>query len=118
MLAIERRAVELAMLPAPPAGCSAPGNIERALHARPSLGADQREVVATITGSGRPIDIVIGPAGTGKTFSLDAAREAWESSGYRVLGTSLAARAAAELQNGAGIASQTIDRLRNRLATG
>jgi conjugative relaxase-like TrwC/TraI family protein len=118
MLAIERRAVELAMLPAPPAGCSAPGNIERALNGRPSLGADQREVVATITGSGRPIEIVIGPAGTGKTFSLDAAREAWESSGHRVLGTSLAARAAAELQNGAGIASQTIDRLRNRLATG
>ncbi|MGI8809292.1 MAG: AAA family ATPase [Acidimicrobiales bacterium] len=118
MLALERRTVELAMLPAPPAGCSAPGNIERALDARPSLGSDQRQVVATITGSGRPIDIVIGPAGTGKTFSLDAGREAWESSGYRVLGTSLAARAAAELQNGAGIASQTIDRLRNRMATG
>ncbi len=118
MLALERRTVELAMLPAPPTACSAPGNIERALDERPSLGADQRQVVATITGSGRPIDIVIGPAGTGKTFSLDAAREAWESAGYRVLGTSLAPRAAAELQNGVGIASQTIDRLRNRLATG
>ncbi len=35
-----------------------------------------------------------------------------------MLGASLAARAAAELQNGAGIASQTIDRLRMRLAQG
>ena len=118
MLALERRTVELAAAPAPPAGIVAGSAAERALDARPSLGTDQRHVVQAIVTSGRPLDIVIGPAGTGKTFSLDAAREAWESSGYRVLGTSLAARAAAELQHGAGITSQTIDRLRTRLAQG
>jgi conjugative relaxase-like TrwC/TraI family protein len=118
MLALERRTVELAAAAARAAGVANSAAAERALDARPSLGADQREVVRAITGSGRPVDIVIGPAGTGKTFSLDAAREAWEASGYRVLGTSLAARAAAELQSGAGIASQTIDRLRMRLAQG
>jgi conjugative relaxase-like TrwC/TraI family protein len=118
MLALERRTVELAAAPAPPAGVVSGGAVERALDVRPSLGTDQRQVVQAIVTSGRPLDIVIGPAGTGKTFSLDAARGAWESSGYRVLGTSLAARAAAELQHGAGIASQTIDRLRTRLAQG
>ncbi|MGH9304543.1 MAG: AAA family ATPase, partial [Acidimicrobiales bacterium] len=53
--------------------------IKRAIAARPSLGADQREVVETITRSGNALDVVIGPAGTGKTFLLDAARDAWES---------------------------------------
>lgn len=40
------------------------------------------------------------------------------SSGHRVLGTALAARAAAELHHGAGIPSQTADRLLLRLAQG
>jgi ATP-dependent exoDNAse (exonuclease V) alpha subunit len=61
---------------------------------------------------------ILGPAGTGKTFCLDAAREAWEMDGYRVVGTALAARAASELQHGAGIPSQTADRLLLRLAQG
>jgi len=118
MLALERRTVELAASPATPAGVANSAAVDRALEGRPSLGPDQRQVVRGVTGSGRPVDIVIGPAGTGKTFSLDAAREAWQASGYRVVGTSLAARAAAELQHGAGIASHTIDRLRMRLAQG
>jgi ATP-dependent exoDNAse (exonuclease V) alpha subunit len=78
---------------------------------RPSFGADQRVAVESVTCSGNTLDVVIGPAGTGKTFLLDAAREAWESSGYRVIGASLAARAAAQLRAGSGIESQTADRL-------
>ena len=51
------------------------------------------------------------PAGAGKTFTLDGAREAWERHGYRVIGAALAARAAAELQATAGIPSTTLDAL-------
>ena len=55
--------------------------------------------------------IVEGVAGAGKTFALAAARDAWEASGYRVIGCSLAARAAKHLQDDAGIPASTIDRL-------
>ncbi len=72
-------------------------------------------MVRAICSSGDGIEIVEGVAGAGKTFALAAAREAWEASGYRVIGCSLAARAAKQLQNDAGIPSWTIDRLLGRL---
>lgn len=62
--------------------------------------------------------MLIGPAGTGKTFCLDVARDAWQASGHRVVGVALAARAAAQLGLGAGIPSHTADRLLVALASG
>jgi ATP-dependent exoDNAse (exonuclease V) alpha subunit len=50
-------------------------------------------------------------AGTGKTYALDAAREAWQQSGSRVIGAALSARAACELRDAAGIESVTTARL-------
>ena len=44
-------------------------------------------MVATLTTSGHGVDVVIAAAGTGKTFSLDAARDAWQHSGHRVIGS-------------------------------
>jgi conjugative relaxase-like TrwC/TraI family protein len=79
-----------------------------ALAARPSLSGEQVEMVVALTTSGRAVDVVIAAAGTGKTFSLDAARDAWQRSGHLVVGTALAARAAAELEATAGIPSHTI----------
>ncbi|HEV2811112.1 MAG TPA: MobF family relaxase [Acidimicrobiales bacterium] len=117
MLALERQTVELAAH-GPRAGFVAPSLVAASIAARPSLGSDQQAAVRAIVSSGRPVDVLVGPAGTGKTFSLDAAREAWEQAGYRVVGASLAARAAAQLEHGSGITSQTVDRLRLRLAQG
>lgn len=42
------------------------------------LGADQRTVVELIACSGRRLDVLVGPAGTGKTTTLAALRAAWE----------------------------------------
>src|SRR5580658_2564887 len=68
-------------------------------------------MVSVLTGSGDGAQVVVGRAGAGKTFALDGARAVWEAAGHPVVGTALAARAAAELQAGAGIPSTTVDRL-------
>ncbi|EYT56604.1 conjugal transfer protein [Leucobacter sp. UCD-THU] len=43
------------------------------------LGEDQARAVAQVALSGRAVDVMLGPAGTGKTTSLLALRKAWES---------------------------------------
>ena len=65
-------------------------------------------MVERLTGGDRFVQVVIGKAGTGKTFALDAAREAWERSGVQVIGAAVARRAARELQEGAGIESTSL----------
>jgi hypothetical protein len=89
-------------------GVAAQPDIDRALSHRPLLFADQRAMVRRLTTSGLGVEIVVGKAGSGKTFALDAARAAWAASGYRVLGCALSARAARELEAGSGIESYTI----------
>lgn len=82
--------------------------VDSALAKRPSLFSDQQAMVRRLTTSGQGVEVVVGKAGAGKTFALDAARDAWETSGHRVVGCALSARAADELQLGAGIPSFTI----------
>ena len=79
-----------------------------ALRARPELADEQTAMVVQLCTSGHGIEVVIAPAGTGKTFALDAARDAWHHADHPVIGTALAARAAAELEASAGIRAQTI----------
>ena len=85
--------------------------IKGAVSVRPTLSGEQRDLVRKLTSSGAAVELVVGAAGAGKTYALDAAREAWQQSGCRVIGVALAARAAAELQAGSGIPSFTIDSL-------
>jgi conjugative relaxase-like TrwC/TraI family protein len=92
-------------------GIVAPPELQRSLDERPTLTDEQEAMVASLVTSGSGVEVVVGRAGAGKTFALDAARSAWEASGLYVIGAALAARAAAELQAGAGIASTTLDRL-------
>jgi conjugative relaxase-like TrwC/TraI family protein len=101
--ALRRRAVGAAR--------ATPAAVEAAVAGGPSLSGEQQAMIRAICGSGDGIEVVEGAAGAGKTFALAAARQAWEASGHRVVGCSLAARAARQLQDDAGISAATIDRL-------
>ena len=118
ILTLERQVVDLAAAPPAAELRAEPAAISDAVASRPSLSAEQSRMVAELCGSGRPIDVVIGRAGAGKTFTLDAVRDAFEASGHRVLGASLAARAARELQSGAGITSVTAHSLLAAIESG
>jgi conjugative relaxase-like TrwC/TraI family protein len=43
------------------------------------LGADQAAAVQAIVASGRTVDVLIGPAGTGKTTTMHTLRHVWET---------------------------------------
>jgi len=92
--------------------------IDAAISVRPSISREQAEAVRSITTTNEPVAVLVGHAGTGKTFTLDAAGEAWHNSGLRPIGVALAGRAAAELQSGSGIPSQTIASFLKELGEG
>ena len=75
-------------------------------------------MVTRLARDGDRVAVVVGQAGTGKTYALDAAREAWEASGTTVLGAAVARRAARELSDGAGIEATSIAALQRRLRLG
>jgi Ti-type conjugative transfer relaxase TraA len=87
-----------------------------ALKAR-SLSAEQRTALEHLTAAPR-LTVLEGLAGTGKSYLLGAAREAWEASGYEVRAAALAGKAAKGLQVGSGIRAQTLHSLLKDLKTG
>lgn len=88
-----------------------PMALDASLDSRPTIEAEQRDLVVELTRGGKGVAVVRAAAGTGKTFALDAAREAWERSDVPVLGCALSARAACELRDQAGMDATTIARL-------
>ena len=73
----------------------------------PQLSEEQMAAVHHVTGPSA-VAAVVGYAGAGKSTMLAAARIAWESAGYRVVGGALAGKAAEGLQSSSGIASRTL----------
>ena len=118
VLAAERQVIAAASRKSDAALRVDPLAIDAAIESRPSLSAEQRRMVESLCGSGRSVDVVIGRAGAGKTFTLDAVREAFEVSGHQVTGVSLAARAARELESGSGIHSSTAHAFHGQLEKG
>lgn len=82
--------------------------LEKVLSKHSKLSAEQREAVKHITTTPGSIQALTGLAGTGKTVTLAAAREAWERQGFTVIGASLSGKAARGLEDGSGIKSATI----------
>jgi len=86
-------------------------NRERILKQQQHLTAEQLEAVNLLTSSYSRVMGLQGLAGTGKTTVLGNVREIWEAKGYQVKGVCFTGKASAGLTEGAGISSQTLDRL-------
>jgi len=56
----------------------------RVIGARPTLKADQREMIRRLLASPEGVAVVIGEAGSGKTFAIVAAAEGWAQAGMEL----------------------------------
>lgn len=88
------------------------GTVER-ITARPDaegriLGEDQADALMKIAVSGRMLDVLVGPAGAGKTTAMSALRRAWEKKhgAGSVVGLAPSAVAAQVLADDLGIATE------------
>ncbi|MGD0821566.1 MAG: Ti-type conjugative transfer relaxase TraA [Desulfomonilia bacterium] len=72
--------------------------------------SEEQEKAFRDIAEGGDISVMIGRAGTGKSYTLGAVKEAYEAGGYRVRGLALSGIAAEGLQNESGIESTTIFR--------
>jgi conjugative relaxase-like TrwC/TraI family protein len=84
--------------------------VEAHLRGARHLSEEQKELVRRVTTSGAGVEVIRAAAGTGKTRALAEARTLWEAAGTRTYGCALAARAALELEQTAGIDSSTVAR--------
>jgi conjugative relaxase-like TrwC/TraI family protein len=57
--------------------------VRDALTAHPTAGQDQQAMVRDLCQGGHGVAVVVGRAGTGKTFALGIGRHAWQLDGYR-----------------------------------
>lgn len=88
---------------------------ERELGGR-RLTVGQKQTITSVATSGRGVELVVGVAGAGKTTAVNVTRRAFETAGYRVIGTSTSGQAARTLGADAGIGeSRTIASLLWRL---
>ena len=93
------------------------GVVQSVFHRHSRLSGEQRSAIEHVTGRER-IAAVVGRAGAGKTTMMTAAREAWETAGYRVVGAALAGKAAEGLEKEAGIESRTLSSWQLRWSKG
>lgn len=87
-------------------------SLNRAISSR-SLSDEQCNALKYVVAA-EGLKSVVGFAGTGKSYMLGAAREAWEASGYRVRGVALSGIAAQSLFQSSGIESGTVASLLHR----
>jgi conjugative relaxase-like TrwC/TraI family protein len=76
-----------------------------------TVGEDQAAMVEDVCRSGAGVSVVVGRAGSGKTWALGLAREAFELDGYQVLGAAPTGIAAVGLGEEGFSDIRTVDRL-------
>jgi len=93
-----------------------PEVVRQALDRHQTAGEDQAAMVGDLTRGGAGVAVVVGRAGSGKTWALGLAREAFELDGYQVLGTAPTEIATVGLADEGFGGARTVDRLAVRLA--
>lgn len=73
-----------------------------------TLSAEQEAAVRHLTETPGSVKVLTGPPGAAKTSTLRVCREAWEKSGYTVVGVAAAKRTALRLAEGSGIQSESL----------
>jgi conjugative relaxase-like TrwC/TraI family protein len=92
--------------------------VRDALVAHTSAGPDQQAMVRDLCQGGAGVAVVVGRAGTGKTFALGIARHAWQLDGYRLLAAASTGIATLSLQGEGFEDVATCDRLLAELDRG
>jgi hypothetical protein len=85
--------------------------VRDALAAHPTAGPDQQAMVRDLCQGGQGVAVVVGRAGSGKTFALGMARHAWQLDGYHLLATAPTGIATMSLQGEGFEDVATCDRL-------
>jgi conjugative relaxase-like TrwC/TraI family protein len=109
ILAAEHRLLEAANASnGPRIGDAALASVVQTRPSHVALAADQVAAIQAIATSGRGLDVLVGPAGSGKTTTLHALRSVWEETfgTGSVIGLAPSATAAAELADALGIACE------------
>jgi conjugative relaxase-like TrwC/TraI family protein len=88
-----------------------PEVVRQVLDRHGSAGEDQAAMVRDLTQGGAGVAVVVGRAGSGKTWALGLAREAFELDGYQVLGCAPTGIATVGLADEGFADARTIDRL-------
>jgi hypothetical protein len=119
LLAVEQRLVEAATgRTDEQAAVVSHQAVHDALAAHPTAGQDQQAMVRDLYQGGQGVALVVGRAGTGKTFALGMARHAWQLDGYRLLATAPTGIATMSLQGEGFEEVATCDRLLGDLDRG
>jgi conjugative relaxase-like TrwC/TraI family protein len=85
--------------------------VRAALAEHATVGEDQAGMVRDLALSGDGVRVVVGKAGTGKTYALGVARHAFSLDGYRVVGAAPTGIAATSLEAEGFEEVATVDRL-------
>ena len=112
LLALERQLVDGAIARADE-HCAVvrPEIVRQVLDRHTSAGEDQAAMVRDLTQGGAGVAMVVGRAGSGKTWALGLAREVFELDGYQVLGTAPTGIATVGLADEGFADARTVDRL-------
>ena len=111
LLEVERRFLRTANATRSTLLAVPPHLVETMIDAATTPGDDQIAAIRTLAGCTDAVSVLVGPAGTGKTYTLDTIRTVYETAGHRVIGAAPSARAAHELETGSHITAVTLHRL-------